>query len=121
MILPAPHQDFLAELETPTLLQRFCFPLPLELPCGCSEEEGMGGLIAKPYSSLHFQSHRVKLASYHHVQCLPYKTYLAVINYYRFYTSAILEYVSIICLSGQKAVVNMQQTCMLMSCVYNLI
>lgn len=63
-ILPAPHQGFLAELKTPTMLLRLCFPLPLELPCGCLAENGQGGLTAERSCSLHTQSHRVYHAMY---------------------------------------------------------
>ncbi len=79
-ILPAPHQDFLAELKTPTLLLRFCFSLPLEVPCGCFDE---GGLTAEPYCCLHARRHRVSLESYqiHHVECLQNKTYLLYIKW----------------------------------------
>lgn len=57
-ILPAPHQGFSAELQTLSLLLRFYFPLPLELPCGCLAEGGMVGLLAAELScSLNTQSH----------------------------------------------------------------
>lgn len=64
-ILPAPYQGLLAELKTPTMLLRLCFPLPLELPCGCLAENGQGGLAAERSCSLHTQSCRVHHAVYH--------------------------------------------------------